>query len=74
MGVASLSPGQIEVMFLRHLADNSTDDQGPWPLQESTPFSMTTSVFLSSNSLPPPRLPRALQIEHPLVVACVFSP
>ena len=69
MGVASLAAGELEVMFLRHLTDNSTDDQGPWPLQESVPFSVTTSVFISQHTLPPPRLPRALQQEHPLVVA-----
>jgi hypothetical protein len=35
MGVAALGDGQIEYMMLRFL--NSTDDQGPWPLNDQGP-------------------------------------
>jgi hypothetical protein len=36
MGVAALGPGQLEYMMLRFL--NSTDDQGPWPLNDQGPL------------------------------------
>jgi hypothetical protein len=36
-GVASLRKGELEYMLIRRI--NGTDDQGPWPLNETTPLS-----------------------------------
>jgi hypothetical protein len=36
-GVASLRKGELEYMLVRRI--NGTDDQGPWPLNETTPLS-----------------------------------
>lgn len=36
LGVAALGNGQLEYMMLRHL--NTSDDQGPWPLNDDGPM------------------------------------
>lgn len=36
MGVAALGAGELEYMMLRHL--NTSDDQGPWPLNDVGPL------------------------------------
>lgn len=64
-GVASLAPGQIEYMLGRRI--NGTDDQGPWPLNETTPAVIPMGLMLGvAEASEPRRLASALQMEnHP---------
>jgi hypothetical protein len=67
MGAAALAQGQIEHMLIRRL--NTTDNQGPAPLNELTPINVTTQLLFGSapviNHL---ALRRALEQEHPPIV------
>jgi hypothetical protein len=73
MGVASLKSGQIEYMLSRRL--NTTDNQGPAPLDETEPINVTVALlFGTSTSVDGLRLRRALEREHPVVVLPVTAP
>lgn len=68
MGVASLSGGQLEYMFMRRQTDTS-DSQGPWPLDEQDDITETTWLYLDIAT--PPVLSnnfaRALEFENGLL-------
>lgn len=54
-GVASLRKGEFEYMMIRRI--NGTDDQGPWPLNETTPLSFTVGLLVGeTDAVEPERL------------------
>ena len=66
MGVAVLAESQLEYMMLRRIS--GTDDQGPWPLNETTPITVHTALLAgSANTVTNLRLIRALEHENPPV-------
>ena len=73
MGAASLAGGQLEHMLIRRL--NTTDNQGPAPLNEPNPINITVRLLVGLaadvNTL---ALRRALDFEHPLLAMPVSMP
>jgi hypothetical protein len=67
-GIASLRRGQFEYMMVRRI--NGTDDQGPWPLNETTPLSLTVGLLVGATAtVEPKRLNMAHALNNaPLVV------
>ena len=47
-GVASLGHGEFEYMMMRRI--NGTDDQGPWPLNDTTPLHAPMGIMLAAAS------------------------
>ena len=67
MGVAALAEGNLEYMMMRRLT--GTDNQGPWPLNETTPLVIKTLIQAgAANTVEPLRLHRALEFENPPLV------
>jgi hypothetical protein len=67
MGIASLSPGSLEYMMMRRIS--GTDNQGPWPLNETTPITVHTALLAGADAtVSRTRLRRALEHENPPVV------
>jgi len=63
-GVASLAAGELEYMLARRI--NGTDDQGPWPLNETTPLVIPMGLMMGAVTQSEPlRLATALQLENP---------
>ena len=61
-GVASLSEGDIEYMLARRI--NGTDDQGPWPLNETVPLDITMGL-LACTADDGRRVDAAFLLENP---------
>lgn len=68
MGVASLATGSLEYMLLRRIVQGS-DFQGPAPLDETESLAETLQLlFGPAAAVEAARFPRALELEHPLMV------
>ena len=66
-GLASLADGTLEYMLLRRLS--GTDDQGPWPLNETTPLDAPIGLRLDAADVAEARrICSALLLEHPPVL------
>ena len=70
VAVASLGDGEIEYMLARRLID-STDSQGPWPLDEQDDIRDTMWLAVgeegAASDVEAMRMPRALELEHALL-------
>ena len=67
MGAASLAEGALELMMMRRL--NTTDNQGPAPLDDTDPINVTVALlFGPALDVTALRLRRAIAMEHPLIV------
>jgi hypothetical protein len=67
MGVATLAAGSLEYMMMRRLT--GTDNQGPWPLNETTPLVIKTAILAgAASTVEPLRLHRALEFENPPLI------
>jgi len=67
MGVASLGDGEVEYMLARRLIDGN-DNQGPYPLNEEDDIRDTVWVQVgTTSSVEATRMPRALELEHPIM-------
>ena len=67
MGVATLAAGSLEYMMMRRLT--GTDNQGPWPLNETTPLVIKTAILAgAASTVEPLRLRRALEFENPPLI------
>lgn len=65
--VASLSPGNLEYMMMRRIS--GTDNQGPFPLNETTPITVDVALLAGAGStVEQIRLLRALEHENPPVL------
>eukprot|EP00040_Diaphanoeca_grandis_P017598 m.92092 g.92092 ORF g.92092 m.92092 type:complete len:471 (-) comp26522_c2_seq2:2319-3731(-) len=63
-GVASLSNGCLEYMLVRRI--NGSDDQGPWPLNETTPLSITMGLTIDvAPTAERRRIKSAVLLENP---------
>ena len=63
MGVAVLAPSELEYMMMRRIS--GTDDQGPWPLNETTPITVHTALLAGRGAtVERLRLIRALEQEN----------
>lgn len=68
MGVASLAKDTVEYMMVRRIT-NGTDDQGPWPLNETTPITVHTALLAgAARTVETLRLRRTVEQENPVVV------
>ena len=68
-GAASLSEGKLELVLQRRL--NTTDNQGPWPMDDGDDPISTVShgVFFGAfGASEPDRIRKALELENPLLV------
>lgn len=67
MGVAALSAGELEYMMMRRIS--GTDNQGPWPLNETTPITVHTALLAgASKTVDRLRMRRVMEEENQPVV------